>query len=469
MPSVGTISEKLADYVTGMAIGDLPPEVVDKTKLCVLDTIGCMLAGSRDEVGERITAHALRYGRPGPCTVFGHSASVGPEHAALANGTSAHVLERDDGHRPSGNHLECVVVPAALAMAQATGASGSELILAVTLGFDVMGRVGEAVLFPRKGQRFHGTGTTGVFGSAAAAGKLLGLTAGQLANALGVAGDGATSLNAYRASAMDCKALHAGRAAQSGVTAAYLAAEGFQGPATILEGRYGFCNAMTPEARPELICAELGQRFAVIEAGFKFHAGCGGVLNPIGAALWLREEYHLDPGSIQRIKVGMPRRGEEDSALNRRPPPTAYNARFNVCFTVAAALHDGEVTHRQHTPSKLVDPGIAALEERVEFVFDPEVQEVFEAQKRDESFFFTPCAVEVESGGRSYRRLERTPLGYDPLKRGLSQEQVIAKFRSLADGIISERQADRVVDWVLGLDDGSKVGDLSVLLEKSST
>jgi 2-methylcitrate dehydratase PrpD len=468
MPSDRTISERLADYVAGMAIGDLPPEVVAKTKLCILDTIGCMLAGSRDPVGVRITTHALRHGPPGPCTVFGHSGSVGPEHATLANGTSAHVLEWDDGHRPSDHHLGGVVVPTALAMAQATRAPAPEILLSVTLGYDAMGRVGEAVLLPRRGQTFHGTGTTGVFGAAAAAGRLLGLNAGQLANALGIAGDGASGLNAYRTSAMDCKALHAGRAAQSGVTAAYLAAEGFQGPATILEGRYGFCNAMVPEPRPELICAELGQRFAVLESGFKFRAGCGGVLNPIGAALWLREEYDLDPGSIQRIRVALPPRGIADALLRRRPP-TVYAARFSVSFSVAAALHDGEVTHRQHSPAKLVDPGIAALEERVEFVADPEVVEIFDAQKKDEPFSFSPCSVEVECGGRSYRRLERSPVGYDP-GRGLTQEQVLAKFRSLVDGILSQTQADRVGDWVVGLDDGSKVGDLSdILLEKSST
>jgi 2-methylcitrate dehydratase PrpD len=469
MSSNGTFSERLADYVTGMAFGDLPPDVVDKTKLCILDTIGCMLAGSRDPVGVMITAHALRYGHPGPCTIFGHRESVGPEHAALANGTSAHVLELDDGHRPSDNHVGGVVVPAALAMAQATGASGSELLLAVTLGYDVMGRVGEAVCLPRKGQPFHGTGTTGVFGSAAAAGKLLGLAAGQLANALGVAGDGASGLKEYAESGVDCKPLHTGRAAQSGITAAYLAAEGFQGPATILEGQYGFCNAMTHEPRPELICAELGQRFAVVESGFKIHASTGGTrAGIIDAAVWLRKAHDLDPGSIQRIRVALPGGGQEESQRRRGRPTTVASARYSTSFAVAAAFQDGEVTHRQHTTGKLADPGIASLEERIEFITDPEVDQIFEAQKRDEPFFFTPCAVEVEFGGRIYRRVERSPLGYDP-KRGLTQAQAVVKFRSLVDGILSKTQAAGVVDWVLKLDQDSKVGDFASLFKYETT
>ncbi|MBI2986875.1 MAG: MmgE/PrpD family protein [Deltaproteobacteria bacterium] len=464
MPSNGTISERLAEYVAGMVLGDFPPEVVAKTKLCILDTIGCMLRGSRDEVAASLAAHALRYGPPGPCTIFGHSGSVGPEHAALANGTSAHVLEWDAGHRPSDNHLGGVVLPATLAMAQVRGSSAAELLLSVALGYDVMGRIGEAVCLPRNATPFHGTGTTGVFGSAAAVGKLLGLNARQLANALGVAGDGASGLREISPTGVDCFVLHAGKASQSGITAALLAAEGFQAPATIIEGRYGFCNAMTPEARPELICAELGQRFAVVECGFKVHACHGGLFTAIDAALWLRTEHNLDPGSIQRIKVALPESVRDRYTCQQQPPPSVAAARWSISFTVAAALHDGEVTHRQLSQIKLADPGIAALVEKVELVSDSEVEEIFYAQKRDDPFFFTPCAVEVDCGGRSYRRLERTPLGYDPLKRGLTQEQVVAKFRSVVDGILSETQVDRMVDWVLRLDHGSKVGDLSGIL-----
>jgi 2-methylcitrate dehydratase PrpD len=468
MPSKGTISEQLAEYVTGMTIGDLPAEVVDKTKLCILDTIGCMLAGSRDEVGIRITAHALRHGPPGPCTVFGHPKTVGPEHAALANGTTAHVLEWDDGHRPSDNHIAGAVVPAALAVAQTTQASGAELILSVTLGYDVMGRVGEAVCLPRQGQFFHGNGTCGVFGAAAAAGKLLGLDAGQLANALGIAGDGASGLREFRPTGADCKPLHVGRAAQTGITAAFLAAEGFNGSATILEGQYGFCGAMTPAARPELICVELGRRFAVLESGFKVHACVGTLALPVDAALWLRKTHGLDPASIQRIRVALPDSIRDDHLRRRRPPPDVGNARFSISFTVAAAFRDGEVTHRQISRAGLADLGIARLEALVEYVSDPEVEQIYAAQKSDEPFFFSPCIVEVDCGGRSYLRLERTPMGYDPQQRGLTAEQVVAKFRSAAGQVLGMNSTEAVIEWALGLDRESRAGNFAALLEQAT-
>lgn len=464
-----TISEQIAEYVTTMAMKDLPPEVVEKTKQCILDTLGCMLAGSRDRAGVTITAHALRYGAPGPCTVFGRPGGVGPEHAALANGTSAHVLELDDGHRPSDNHIGGVVVSAALAMAQATGAPGTELLLSVTLGYDVMGRVGEAVLLPRIRVPFHGTGSCGVFGSAAAAGRLLGLNIGQLMNAFGVAGDGATGLKEFQTppfSGMDTKPLHAGRAAQSGVTAALLAAGGFEGPATIFEGPKGFCKVMSPQPRPELICAELGHRFAVIESGFKIHACPGGALAiAVDAALWLRKEHHLDPSSIQQIKLGLPSWTKDTGfeRLRHYHPTTVGTARFSYPFIVAVALHDGKVTHHQLTQAKLADPAIARLQDIIEFVTDPEVEEISDKLTREDPYYFAPASLEVKSEGRTYRRLERTPLGYDP-KRGLTREQVVGKFRNMVEGVLSETQVDRVADWVFGLDRGSKVSDLSGML-----
>jgi 2-methylcitrate dehydratase PrpD len=461
-----TISGRLADYVTGMTLGALPAQTVRKTKQAVLDTVGCMLAGSTDRIGQIISKHVERQAPTGPCTVFGGARTVGPEHAALANGTAAHVLELDDGHRPSDNHLASVVVPAALAMAQATGASGPDLLLAVALGYDVMGRVGEAVLLPRQRGHFHGTGSTGGFGAATVAGKLLGLTSGQLVNALGIAGDGAASLSEYRNSprstGIDCKPLHAGRSTQTGITAALLAAEGLEGPDMIFEGRDGFCASFSGEPRPELICADLGQRFGVDESGFKVHASVGGNFTAIDAALWLRKEYQLEPASIDKISIAVPRWAQERKGGRETRPQTAGASRPNVFYVVAAALHDGEVTHRQHTPAKLADAGIAALEDRTEFVVDPEIEAIFEATKNDAQFF-VPCAVSIEYRGQTVRRLERTPLGYDP-ERGLTDEEVQTKFRSLVAGVIPESTADRLIAWAMELDGAAKAEDISRIL-----
>ncbi len=464
-PNGGTIAEQLADYVTRMKLVDLPPQVVEKTKQCILDTLGCMMAGSRDPVVELVINHVQRHNAPGPCTIWGRPGLVAPEQAGFANGASAWVLELADGHRPSDNHLGSVVVPTALAMAQATGASGEELIMAVVLAYDVMGRVGEAVLLPRQDQPFHHTGTTGVFGSAAAAGRLLGMNSYQIANTLGVAGDGASGLKAYDNSidkhGNEVAVLHVGRAVQTGITAAYLVLEGFEGPLEILGGRRGFCRAFAGVPRPELICLDLGQRFAVVESGFKVHASTGGRFTSIDAALWLRREYNLDPDAIEQIRVIQPR-WALDLHGDKSYPKSSSASRRNNAYVVAAALVDGELTHHQHRPEKLADPRIVALVDRMEFASDPEVEEIYDAFK-DNPQFFVPCAVEIKYKGRTYRRLEQTPLGYNP-ERPLSRDQVVAKFNSLVREVISDKQADQLVDWAFRLDRNASIGELAEIL-----
>jgi len=143
-------------------------------------------------------------------------------------------------------------------------------------------------------------------------------------------------------------------------------------------------------------------------------------------------------------------------------PDSPGASRPNVFYVVAAALQDGELTHRQHSPAKLADPGIAALEDRTEFMVDPEIERIYEATKSDAQFF-VPCALEIEYKGRMLRRVDRTPLGYDP-ERGLSDEQVEAKFRSLVDGVIDTSQTEQLIEWAHGLDDSSRAQDLAVVL-----
>lgn len=460
--SEGTIAQGLASYVTRMRYGDLPSDVIAKAKLCILDTLGAMLAGTRNDVGVRITEHAVTFGSDGPCTVFGRGRRVGVEHAALANGTLGHVLELDDGHRPSDNHLGCVVVPAAIAMAQVAGSSGTDLLLSVVLGYDVMGRVGEAVCLPRLQTPFHGSGTTGVFGSAAVAGRAMSLAPDALANAFGIAGTAAAGLREVFESGTDCKSLHIGRATQNGITAALLAGAGYCGPAEILEGRYGFCVAMTSEPHPELILKDLGERFAVIESSFKVHAVCGLLFTAIDGALHLRREQRIDPRSIERVRVALPGWVRTDPVFTKRRPPTIGQARFSVPFGVAAALVDGEVSPRQIAREKLTDPTIAAVEERIEITADAEVEALFEATKA-QPFFFYPSLVEIEAGGRTHRRLERTPVGYDPA-RGLTQAEVVAKFHALADDAVGADRASRIADIVGDLDRLTDTSDLHELL-----
>jgi 2-methylcitrate dehydratase PrpD len=326
-----------------------------------------------------------------------------------------------------------------------------------------MGRVGQAVLFPRDDTPFHHTATTAGLGAAVAAGLLIGLDRSQFVNAMGIAGDGAAGLREPQVTGADCKPFQVGRGAQSGVSAAYLAACGVQGPTAILEGRFGFLRAFTPTPRPDEITKDLGTRFAVVESAFKVHAACGRVFTAVDAAIEVRTASGLQARQIERVEVGLPRWILSDSVFSRSRPDDAGAARFSIPFCVAAALNDGEVTSRQLSDAGVHDRELADVERKIEIVVDDEVDEIFERTK-DDDFFFYPAAVTVKGGGRFYRRVVSSPRGYDP-RRPLTESEVVDKFigstapvcgegsaRVLAARLLAIENADRVDSALFSID-----------------
>lgn len=454
-----SIATRLGEYVADPR-PNIPAHVVERARLALLDTIGCMVGATDTTAGRRVLDFTRLRGSPGQTTTVGLSGGRRVEDSALANGTLAHMLEFDDGHRPSDNHLGCVVVPAALTMAEATGASLGECLEAIVIGYDVMGRTGEATLLTRNATPYHGTGTTGVFGSAAVAAKLLNLDALQTAHAFAIAGTAAAGLRESMSNGPDCKPLHAGRAVMNGITAAYLASIGYEGPLTIFEGEHGFCVATCSNPRPELVLDGLGERYSILEAGFKVHSTCGMLFNVLDGVLDVRERYGLEENPPESIKVGVPSWIVEDPPFSRRRPSTGGEARFSIPFAVAVAIAEGEVSMRQMTPEKLASPLIAELEERVHIDYDDEVETIYTATK-DDSFFYYPASIELEHEGELRRSVYTNPRGYDPTIP-LSLEEIIAKFRSTVGGLLADGAAATVVDLTL---EGEGSGSVAPIME----
>ncbi len=459
-----TLSQQLADFLSPLSLTAVPAQVMNGAKLCILDTLGCMFAASRTEKGGVITGFVSGRSPDGPCKILGHARRTVAESAALANGTLAHMLELDDGHRPSDNHLGCVVVPAALATAEQERSSGAEFLLSVVTGYEVMGRVGEAVVLPRLGIAFHGTGTCGPFGGAASGATLLHLGPDQYANALGTAGTAAAGFVEVMVSGFDCKPLHAGRAAQNGVAAAYLARLGWEGPTAILEGHFGFCRGMTPQYDLAPITRDLGSKWVITDIGFKIHATCGITFTAVDAALQLVAENGVKPDDIKSAKVMIASRLLASPGIQVAKPETAGAARFSPIYAVARAIMDGEVTPRQLADEKLRDPAIHALIDRIQLVVDPEVDDI-DMRTHDEPFFFPASAVEISmTDGRQLRRLITNPKGYDPRTAPLSGEDVARKFIVLSEGSIAKDRAEAIIEAVLGIEKMPSVTTLSKLL-----
>jgi 2-methylcitrate dehydratase PrpD len=347
---------------------DVPPEALGAARDHLLDTLGCGLAalGVREATAGR--ALAAEAGVAGPASAIGVEHGVAPAAAALANGMLCHGLDFDDTHEASICHIGTVVGPAALAVAEAVGASGAELETAIVAGTEVVARIGMAAPegFHRRG--FHPTSVCGVFGATVAAARLRGLDAQTTTRALGLAGSMASGIFEYLADGSPTKPLHAGWAAHSGVQAAALAAAGARGPASVLEGRYGlYATHVDVPVDLDSQLADLGERWESLRVAVKLYPACHFSHAAIDAAAEAAEG--LAPGEIERIvvrvsEVAVPVVLEPQEA--KRAPATPYDAKFSLQWCVASRLVHGRLDVRSFEEPRLADAAVMDLVGRID-------------------------------------------------------------------------------------------------------
>jgi 2-methylcitrate dehydratase PrpD len=319
-------------------------------------------------------------------------------------------------------HPGCVVIPAALALAQTRGMSGREFLGAVVLGYEVVIRVGEAV-GKRHYYYWHNTATCGTYGAAAAASWLLGLSAEQHTWALGNAGTQSGGLWQFLPDGAMSKHLHAGRAASSGLLAAQLAAQGFTGPRRILEGERGFFAATAPDARPELVVAGLEpgmRRYKLTTVSFKPYPSCRHTHPAVNAALRLAERLDGDRAGIERVEIDT-----YQAALDLCDNPTpmhTYQAKFSLHYCVGRALLQGRLTLADFEPDRLGEPEIAALMARTTARLDAAAESRYPVE--------WPSRVTVTlADGRQLSEQVDNPKG-DP-ENPLSQAEAEDKLRGM--------------------------------------
>ncbi len=380
-------SRELADFLAGLS-GRVDGRLITPATDYLVDTLGCIVFGARQPWSQAVIGHALATGGEGPCTIIGPdppsattpaTASVPAENArcttpsmaALANGASAHAFELDDVHEEAISHPGAVVVPAALAVGQSAGATSADLLEAIVIGYEAMGRAGIAV-GPAAHMLggFHPTSMSGVFGAAAAAGRLLGFDGALLNHAFGIATTFASGTMEFAASGGMAKRVHAGRAAEGGVTAAFMAARGFEGAEDGLAGRYGFCRVFTDSPRVELLTKDLGERWMIDEITVKPYAACSDIHPMIQAALELRHESGpgvLPIDRITKIEAEGPTKAAQQNSLDGTTSVMAaqYSAQWNIA---AALLADGTEAlgdPATYSVARIADPAIAALQSKV--------------------------------------------------------------------------------------------------------
>jgi 2-methylcitrate dehydratase PrpD len=368
---MNSATAQLAAFAAGLRIDAIPTPVVRKAEDLLVDWFGSAVAGRGARPVECIARFALAMGpQAGPCEVIGSQASSSPYFAAMANAAASHMAEQDDVHNGSVFHPATVVFPAALAVAQAVGASGAQFLAASIAGYEVGIRVGE-FLGRSHYKVFHTTGTAGTLAAAAAVGNLLGLDAMRMQHAFGSAGTQAAGLWEFLRTAADSKQLHTAHAAAAGLMAAYLARDGFTGAVQILEGPQGMAAGMSSDADPSRLNDGLGTRWATAETSFKYHACCRHTHPAVDALLQVMQAHDLKPEDLSRVVTHVHQAAIDvlGSVLN---PTTVHQSKFSMGTALALAAcfgHAGLAEFEQH----FLDERVRAVRDRIEMVLDDEV------------------------------------------------------------------------------------------------
>jgi 2-methylcitrate dehydratase PrpD len=344
--------------------------------------------------------------------------------AALINGTAAHTVEVDDIYRDGIYHPGAPTIAAALAVAETKSLSGAAFLRAVVVGYEISTRIG-AAMGRAHYKHWHNTGTIGCFGAAAACSELLGLNAKQFAHALATVATFAAALQqAFRMDSMS-KPLHAGRAAEAGVTAALAAQAGVTGSLDCIEG---FGRAMGDGPDWEKALATLGEDFHITKMTFKNHACCGHTFAAIDGALEIKKKLGFQPNDIRSVKVRTYRAGLEVAHYDE--PRTPAEGRFSLKYVVATALTHGSVRLAAFEEDRLQDPSTRAVMKKMAVEIDPGLDATFPAQRA--------ARVSIELvDGRSEEYLQPTRKG-DP-DMPLSDQELNDKFIELAGPVLGAK------------------------------
>ncbi len=446
------IAPRLADHIAAALDRPLPAAVAEKTKHHVLDTLAAMLSGSRLKPGRLAAAYVETLGGHPRATVIGTRLVTSAVHAALANGMMGHADETDDSHLGGRFHPGCGIAPAALAIAEQEGRSGTDLLRAVALGYDVGARVTMSLGYARPNTARHSTHSLGpAFGAAAAAAALLRLAPSQVRHVLSYAAQQASGIPFWQRDAEHVEKAFdfGGMGARNGVYAATMVAAGFTAVDDPLSGAHNLFTAFAEAARPEALVAELGERFEISNASIK--KWCVG--SPIQAALdsltAMMAEHGVQADDVRRLVAHMP--DDRIHIVDNRAMP-------DVCLQhlLALMLVDGGLTFQtSHDYERMSEPAVLAVRRRIEVVPSPELTAAVPARQ---------AIVEIETT-RGARLSHRTRAVRGTPENPMDRADVEAKSLDLATPVIGEARARQLVAAIFDLDRLGDVAGLRPLLQ----
>ncbi len=445
------VSRTLARYVVQAKFEDIPSPARREAVRSLVNWVGCSVGGCQHETVNRALLALQPFAGSAQASILGRRDRTDILNAALLNGISGHVFDFDDTHLKTIIHPAGPVASALLALAEYRPFSGNEFLHAFILGVEVECRIGMAVYPTHYDVGWHISGTAGVFGAAAATGKILELDLQQMTWALGIAG---TQSSGFREMfGTMCKSFHVGRAAQNGLLSALLAQRNFTSSDKVLEAPRGFAHVMSTARDFSAITEGLGTTFEILFNTYKPFA-CGIVIHPaIDGCIQLRNEHELTGEEIERIDLEVAPLVLE--LTGKRTPQVGLEGKFSVYHSVAAAILRGVAGEREYSDSCVTDPKVIALRDRVNATIDP-------ALRDDEAHVL----VTLINGEVLKWHVEHA---IGSLYRPMSNADLDAKFRGLTADILSREEADRLLNLCWNVEDLSEVADIAKATIPSST
>jgi len=449
-------SRELAEFVTKLKYENLPKNVVQKTKDLVLDQLGVELACSTKPWSNAVYRDAMNHGGKEESTIINYGDKIPVLSAAFVNSSFGHGFEIDDMYRRGMIHPGCVVVPTALAMGEKELISGKKFILAVAVGYEIMGRVSAAAAPSMLALGHHPTSSCGPFGAAAAGAKILDFDADLTLHALGVAGSTSCGLGEFNQTGGMVKRIHGALGASGGLRGVLLAKEGITGPPTILEGNHGFLRAFSNEKKSDLLTADLGKSWVVLEIGYKIHANCGMNHAPIDSLLRIMAKHSFKAEDVAEIVI-LHNSNAPHFIGAIKEPTTIPDAQFSGYFTIAMTVVLGNNDFRSYTDEILKNGAIRNLAKRVRFEVDPEAEANY-PQKR-----IGGVAVKLKNGS-TYQ--EKTEYAKGNPENPLTDKELKDKFRDLSSIVLPKQQVEGIIATVDSLEVLEDVSVLAKMLRR---
>lgn len=457
-----TYSEKLSQFITSKHFDVIPPHIISRAKLHLLDSLGVALAGTvqNNAINGRNALHIMP-NTQGKCCVWGSTYTLSPEYAALANGIAAHVLDFDDTHTDSITHGSAVLVPLVIALSEELNLSSRKMLAAYVIGWEIAARVGltSKGTFHKRG--FHSTAIAGIFGAVSAAASLLNLSPVACAHAIGLAGSQASGIAEYLTNSSSAKCFHAGWAAHSGILSAYLAKAGMTGPLSVFEGRFGLfaTHGMQSEINVAELCHDLGEHWQMTRVSVKPYPCCHFAHATVDCARMLLKD-NIKPEDIKQILCVV---DPIASALICEPindkytPQTPYAAKFSLPYLVASGMIDDGLSLASFSPKQLTRTDVLELARKVSYRYCEKGEIPFPA------YFPGFIFVTLKDGREMTRRLN---VNYGNPENPMKSSDIEQKFRNNVKGILTSVATEKVIQLIANIENHS-VTELTQWLTKT--